>query len=105
MKTLPFQRDEKKSRVTVTCADGDISVIVIVHTAGIARGFGWENVLSPLLRYRCCQSSRTELQVTTLLWTLLWCLIHLSATGPRWTVMMMRTGDSAACFNKVQCGA
>jgi hypothetical protein len=26
MKTLPFQRDEKKSRVTVTCADGDISV-------------------------------------------------------------------------------
>ena len=26
MKTLPFQRDEKKSRVTVICADGDISV-------------------------------------------------------------------------------
>jgi len=26
MKTLPFQRDEKKSRVTVACADGDISV-------------------------------------------------------------------------------
>jgi hypothetical protein len=26
MKTLPFQRDEKKNRVTVTCADGDISV-------------------------------------------------------------------------------
>jgi hypothetical protein len=26
MKSLPFQRDEKKSRVTVTCADGDISV-------------------------------------------------------------------------------
>ena len=26
MKTLPFQRDEKKNRVTVICADGDISV-------------------------------------------------------------------------------
>jgi len=26
MKTLPFQRDEKKNRVTVTCADGEISV-------------------------------------------------------------------------------
>jgi hypothetical protein len=26
MKTLPFQREEKKNRVTVTCADGDISV-------------------------------------------------------------------------------
>lgn len=26
MKTLPFHRDEKKNRVTVTCADGDISV-------------------------------------------------------------------------------
>jgi hypothetical protein len=26
MKTLPFQRDEKKNRVTVACADGDISV-------------------------------------------------------------------------------
>jgi hypothetical protein len=26
MKTLPFQRDEKKSRVTVSCADGDVSV-------------------------------------------------------------------------------
>jgi hypothetical protein len=26
MKTLPFQRDEKKSRVTVACADGEISV-------------------------------------------------------------------------------
>ena len=26
MKTLLFQRDEKKNRVTVTCADGDISV-------------------------------------------------------------------------------
>jgi hypothetical protein len=26
MKTLAFQRDEKKNRVTVTCADGDISV-------------------------------------------------------------------------------
>jgi len=26
MKTLPFQRDEKKNRVMVTCADGDISV-------------------------------------------------------------------------------
>jgi hypothetical protein len=26
MKTLPFHRDEKKSRVTVTCADGEISV-------------------------------------------------------------------------------
>jgi hypothetical protein len=25
MKTLPFQRDEKKNRVTVGCADGDIS--------------------------------------------------------------------------------
>jgi len=26
MKTLAFQRDEKKNRVTVTCADGEISV-------------------------------------------------------------------------------
>src|SRR4030042_285592 len=26
MKTLPFQRDEKKNRVTVTCPAGDISV-------------------------------------------------------------------------------
>jgi hypothetical protein len=26
MKTLPFQRDEKMNRVTVTCADGEISV-------------------------------------------------------------------------------
>jgi hypothetical protein len=26
MKTLPFQRDEKKNRVTVACADGEISV-------------------------------------------------------------------------------
>jgi hypothetical protein len=26
MKTLPFQRDEKKNRVTLSCADGDISV-------------------------------------------------------------------------------
>ena len=26
MKTLPFQRDEKKNRVTVMCADGEISV-------------------------------------------------------------------------------
>ena len=26
MKTLSFQRDEKKNRVTVSCADGDISV-------------------------------------------------------------------------------
>jgi hypothetical protein len=26
MKTLPFLRDEKKNRVTVTCADGEISV-------------------------------------------------------------------------------
>jgi len=26
MKTLPFQRDEKKQRVTVACAQGDVSV-------------------------------------------------------------------------------
>jgi hypothetical protein len=26
MKTLPFQRDEKKSKVIVACADGNISV-------------------------------------------------------------------------------
>jgi len=26
MKTLPFHRDEKKDRVTVACADGDVSV-------------------------------------------------------------------------------
>lgn len=26
MKTLPFQRDEKKERVKVACADGDVSV-------------------------------------------------------------------------------
>lgn len=26
MKTLPFLRDEKKQRVTVACADGDVSV-------------------------------------------------------------------------------
>lgn len=26
MKTLPFTRDEKKQRVTVTCADGEVSV-------------------------------------------------------------------------------
>lgn len=26
MKSLPFQRDEKKNRVTVACADGDVSV-------------------------------------------------------------------------------
>lgn len=26
MKTLPFQRDEKKSRVTVDCTDGVVSV-------------------------------------------------------------------------------
>ena len=26
MKTLPFQRDDKKQRVTVACADGDVSV-------------------------------------------------------------------------------
>jgi len=39
MKTLPFQRDEKKSRVTVTCADGDISVYsncaYCIHCKGI----------------------------------------------------------------------
>jgi hypothetical protein len=26
MKSLPFQRDEGKNRVVVTCADGDVSV-------------------------------------------------------------------------------
>ncbi len=26
MKTLSLQRDEKKNRITVTCADGDVSV-------------------------------------------------------------------------------
>lgn len=26
MKTLPFQRDEKKNRVMVACAEGDVSV-------------------------------------------------------------------------------
>ncbi len=26
MKTLPFERDEKKNRVLVSCADGDVSV-------------------------------------------------------------------------------
>jgi hypothetical protein len=26
MKTLPFQREEKKDRVTVACADGNVSV-------------------------------------------------------------------------------
>lgn len=26
MKTLPFHRDEKKQRVTVDCADGEVSV-------------------------------------------------------------------------------
>ncbi|MDD5420128.1 MAG: hypothetical protein PHV57_09820 [Methanomicrobiaceae archaeon] len=26
MKTLPFHRDEKTDRVTVTCADGEVSV-------------------------------------------------------------------------------
>jgi len=26
MKTLPFQKDEKKDRVTVACADGNVSV-------------------------------------------------------------------------------
>jgi hypothetical protein len=26
MKTLPFERDEKKNRVLVACADGDVSV-------------------------------------------------------------------------------
>ncbi|MFA6331912.1 MAG: hypothetical protein WCX22_03075 [Methanoregula sp.] len=26
MKSLPFQRDEKKNRVTVGCADGEVSV-------------------------------------------------------------------------------
>jgi len=26
MKTLPFSRDERKSRVTVSCVDGDVSV-------------------------------------------------------------------------------
>ncbi len=42
MKTLPFQRDEKKSRVTVTCADGDISVYsycaYCMHCKGIWMG-------------------------------------------------------------------
>lgn len=26
MKSLPFQRDEKKNRVTVVCSEGDVSV-------------------------------------------------------------------------------
>ena len=37
--------------------------IVIVHTAGIAKGFGWENDLFPLHRYRYCLSSRKELRM------------------------------------------
>jgi hypothetical protein len=47
MKTLPFQRDEKKSRVTVACAGGDISVYSYCaycrHCVGVRSG----NRLSP----------------------------------------------------------
>ena len=42
MKTLPFQRDEKKQRVTVACADGDVSVYshcaYCRHCAGVRIG-------------------------------------------------------------------
>ena len=42
MKTLPFQRDENKSRVTVACADGDVSVYshcaYCSHCKGSAHG-------------------------------------------------------------------
>jgi hypothetical protein len=42
MKTLPFQRDEKKNRVTVACADGDVSVYshcaYCRHCTGIRAG-------------------------------------------------------------------
>ncbi len=42
MKTLEFHRDEKKDRVTVTCADGEISVYshcaYCIHCMGIRVG-------------------------------------------------------------------
>jgi len=40
--------------------------IAIVHIAGIAKGFGWENDLSLPLRYRHYQSSSKEQQVMIL---------------------------------------
>jgi hypothetical protein len=38
MKTLPLLRDEKKNRVTVVCADGDISVYSHCAYCGHCRG-------------------------------------------------------------------
>ena len=42
MKSLPFQRDEKKNRITVTCADGEVSVYSLCaycrHCKGIKAG-------------------------------------------------------------------
>ncbi|MDD1685668.1 MAG: hypothetical protein LUQ43_01745 [Methanoregula sp.] len=42
MKSLPFQRDEKKNRVTVGCADGDVSVYshcaYCMHCTGVRTG-------------------------------------------------------------------
>jgi hypothetical protein len=49
MKTLPFQRDEKKSRVTVGCAEGDISVYSYCAYCRHCKGIwvGKRLVLSP----------------------------------------------------------
>jgi len=42
MKTLEFQRDEKKDRVTVACADGEVSVYshcaYCIHCKGVRVG-------------------------------------------------------------------
>ena len=75
--------------------------IVIAHTAGIAKGFGWENDLSPPPRYRCCQSSRKQLWRMILWWTLLWCLILLSVMDRRWIVMITRTRGSGVSIKKI----
>jgi hypothetical protein len=47
MKTLPFRRDEKKSRVTVTCAGGEVSVYSHCAYCRHCRGVRTGNRLAP----------------------------------------------------------
>jgi cytochrome c5 len=47
MKTLPFLRDDKKSRVTVACADGDISVYSHCAYCRYCKGVRMGNRVAP----------------------------------------------------------
>ena len=47
MKTLPFHRDEKKQRVTVSCADGDVSVYSHCAYCRFCRGVRVKDRVSP----------------------------------------------------------